>query len=176
MGLGRLTPEKGFDLLIEAFARIAPAWPMARLVIWGEGDERARLEAIRARLDLVDRVELPGATRSPERELRSATIFVLSSRLEGLPMVLLEAMAVGRPVVACDCDYGPRDIIRPGVDGLLVPPEDVPALAEAIDGLLRDDERRGTLGRRAVEVRERFAIEAISDRWDALFQEARAGR
>lgn len=172
MGLGRLTPEKGFDLLIEAFARMADSWPTARLVIWGEGDERDRLEQIRARHDLIERVALPGETRSPEQVLLSATVFVLSSRLEGLPMALLEAMALGRPVVACDCDHGPRDIVRHGIDGLLVPPENVAALADAIEELLRDDERRASLGRRAVEVRDRFAIDAIAVQWEKLFGEA----
>jgi len=176
MGLGRLTPEKGFDLLIEAFARIADSWPTARLEIWGEGDERDRLERIRASHDLVERVALPGETRSPERVLPSATVFVLSSRLEGLPMALLEAMALGRAVVACDCDHGPRDIVRHGIDGLLVPSEDVTALADAIEELLRDDERRASLARRAVEVRDRFALGAISEQWDTLFREARRDR
>lgn len=172
MGLGRLGPEKGFDLLIRAFGRIAPDWPTARLVIWGEGDERGRLEALTAGLALADRVALPGATRAPEDKLRSATVFVLSSRKEGLPMALIEAMALGRAVVACDCEHGPRDVIRNGIDGLLVPPEDVDALAAAIDGLLRDDARRADLARRAVEVRERFTIEAVSAKWQTLFRQA----
>lgn len=176
MGLGRLGPEKGFDLLIEAFARIAASWPTARLVIWGEGDERVRLEGIRASHDLVERVALPGTTSVPEDVLLSATVFVLSSRKEGLPMALIEAMALGRAVVACDCDHGPRDIIRHGVDGLLVPPEDVEALACAIDGLLGDDARRTSLARRAVEVRNRFTIEAVSAQWEMLFREAMRGR
>ena len=171
MGLGRLTPEKGFDLLIRAFARIALAWPTAHLVIWGEGDERARLERLRAECGLQNRIELPGATRYPERELRSATIFVLSSRLEGMPMTLLEAMALRRPVIACDCDHGPRDIVTQDVDGVLVPPEDVNALADEIGKLLGDADRRARLARRAVEVRDRFAIGAISAQWEMLFRE-----
>jgi glycosyltransferase involved in cell wall biosynthesis len=173
MGLGRLTPEKGYDLLIQAFARVAPSWPTARLVIWGEGHERLGLERLRDSLGLRERIALPGATRNPERELQAATIFVLSSRLEGMPMTLLEAMALGRPVIACDCDHGPRDIVTQGVDGVLVPPEDVDALAEAIDGLLRDEDRRARLGRHAVEVRDRFAIGAISAQWEQLFHEVR---
>ncbi len=173
MGLGRLTPEKGFDLLIEAFAAVAVSWPTARLVIWGEGVERVRLERLRAEHGLEDRIDLPGATQHPEHVLRSATIFVLSSRLEGMPMTLLEAMALGRPVIACDCDHGPRDIISDGIDGVLVPPEDVEALASAIDALLRDDDRRAGLARRAVEVRDRFAMGAVSGQWEDLFHEAR---
>jgi glycosyltransferase involved in cell wall biosynthesis len=172
VGMGRLGPEKGFDLLIAAFARVAPSWPTARLVIWGEGDERGALEAIVASHGLKDRVTLPGSTTSPEHELCSATIFVLSSRKEGLPMVLIEAMALGRAVVAADCEHGPRDVIRDGVDGLLVPPNDIPALAAAIDGLLRDGPRRAALARRAVDVRERFTIQAVTERWEALFSQA----
>jgi len=87
-------------------------------------------------------------------------------------MALIEAMALGRAVVACDCEHGPRDIIRNGVDGLLVPPEDVGALAGAIDGLLRDDARRASLAGRAVEVRDRFSIEAVSAKWERLFDQA----
>lgn len=172
MGLGRLGPEKGFDLLIRAFGQVAADWPAARLVIWGEGDERGALEALRAELGLQERVALPGTTRAPEDELLSATVFVLSSRKEGLPMALIEAMALGRAVVACDCDHGPRDIIRDGIDGVLVPPEDVDALAGAIDGLLRDDARRTSLARRAMEVRSRFTIEAVSAQWEDLFRRA----
>jgi glycosyltransferase involved in cell wall biosynthesis len=172
MGVGRLGPEKGFDLLIAAFARIVPSWPAARLVIWGEGDERSRLEELVRSYGVEDRVTLPGTTAAPEDELRLATVFVLSSRKEGLPMVLIEAMALGRAVVAADCEHGPRDVIRDGVDGLLVPPEDVPALAAAIDGLLRDGPRRAALAGRAVEVRERFTIGAVAARWEALFRQA----
>lgn len=172
MGLGRLGPEKGFDLLIRAFALIADAWPTARLVIWGEGDSRADLERIRDEHGLAERVDLPGNTDTPQDELLSATLFVLSSRKEGLPMVLIEAMAVGRAVVAYDCEHGPRDIIRDGLDGVLVPPEDVAGLATAIDALLRDDARRTDLARRAVEVRERFTMEQVAHRWETLFAEA----
>ena len=150
---------KGFDLLIEAFALIADSWPTARLVIWGEGDERGRARTDPApSIGLDERVGFPGNTTHPEDELLSATVFVLSSRKEGLPMVLIEAMAMGRAVVACDCDHGPRDIIRDGVDGVLVPPEDAGALAGAIDGLLRDEAWRTSLAGRAVEVR-------ASSRW-----------
>lgn len=176
LGLGRLTPEKGFDLLIEAFAVIAPSWPTTSLVIWGEGAERPRLERLRSDHGLDERVELPGATRHPEQALRTATIFVLSSRLEGMPMTLLEAMAIGRPVIACNCDHGPRDIITDGTDGVLVPPEDVSALAAAMDGLLRDPDRRAKLAHRATEVRNRFAIGKISNQWKDLFHEARLRR
>jgi glycosyltransferase involved in cell wall biosynthesis len=176
MGVGRLGPEKGFDMLMDAFAIIAPIWPTARLIIWGEGDGRADLERHRAARGLDERVAFPGNTSSPERELRTATLFVLSSRKEGLPMVLIEAMAIGCAAIAFDCEHGPRDIIRDGVDGMLVPPNDVPALAEAMDGLLRDDARRAAFSERAVEVRDRFSMDAVTKRWETLFDEARRHR
>lgn len=171
LSLGRLAPEKGFDVLIQAFARIAGAWPTAKLVIWGEGEERGPLELLRRDAGLDDRVDLPGATTDPARELLTATIFVLPSRLEGLPMTLLEAMAMGRPVIASDCDFGPRDVVRDGIDGLLVPPEDPVAMATAIDALLRDPDKRRSLGERSLDVRQRFAMSAISQQWDELFDE-----
>jgi glycosyltransferase involved in cell wall biosynthesis len=146
------------------------------LVIWGEGDERDRLERLRSEMGLAGLVDLPGNTNAPEAELLSATIFVLSSRKEGLPMVLIEAMALGRPAIAFDCDHGPRDIIHDGVDGLLVPPEDTEGLVAAIDRLLRDDALRVSLSRRAIEVRDRFTIEAVTAKWEALFQEAMRDR
>ncbi len=172
MGLGRLGPEKGFDVLIRAFARISPRWPRARLVIWGEGDERAALETLCRDEGVADRVALPGTTRTPEQELLAATLFVLSSYKEGLPMALIEAMALGRAVIASDCEHGPRDIIRDGIDGLLVTPGDVDALADAMDSLLGDEARREGLAERAVEVRERFSIETVSAKWEALFRQA----
>ena len=175
MGLGRLGPEKGFDVLIRAFARIAISRPGARLVIWGEGDERAALEDLCRREGVADQVALPGTTRAPEEELLAATLFVLSSRKEGLPMALIEAMALGCAVIASDCEHGPADVIQHGVDGLLVPPDDVDALAAAMQELLDDDARRLALAERAAGVRERFTIEAVSARWEALFREAMHG-
>ncbi len=176
LGLGRLGPEKGFDVLMEAFARIAPQHPAVKVVIWGEGDSRPDLERRRQELGLVDRVELPGNTAEPERELASASIFVLSSRKEGLPMALIEAMAMGRPSIAFDCEHGPRDIITDGVDGILLPPGDMEGLAAAMDRLLSDDALRTELGRRAVAVRERYTIEAVTARWEALFAAAMSAR
>jgi glycosyltransferase involved in cell wall biosynthesis len=113
-------------------------------------------------------VTLAGATRQPAAALARSEIFVLSSRIEGFPNVLIEAMALGRPVVAFDCTFGPAEIVRDGVDGLLVPVGDVDALAAAIVRLLGEPDTRAALGRRAVEVRERFALPAILDRWTGL--------
>ncbi len=168
VALGRLVPAKGFDLLLRAFATVLAAEPSARLEIWGEGPDRRRLEGLRRELGIADAVELPGETRSPATALARGCVFVLASRHEGFPNVLLEAMAQGIAVVAFDCRHGPAEIIRDGVDGTLVAAGDVTALAAAILELLTDPARRVRLGSRAVEVRDRFALERIGPMWDAL--------
>ncbi len=170
VAVGRLVPEKGFDLLLEAFARVAPEHPNWRLVIWGEGPLRRDLEAQRDRLGLRSRVSLPGRTQALFRELRRADLFVMSSRREGLPMALGEAMACGLPAVSFDCRSGPREIIRPGVDGLLVPPGDIEGLAAALSALMGDDAERQRMAQRAPEVLERFSAERVLDRWEELLE------
>jgi GalNAc-alpha-(1->4)-GalNAc-alpha-(1->3)-diNAcBac-PP-undecaprenol alpha-1,4-N-acetyl-D-galactosaminyltransferase len=174
VALGRFVPEKGFDMLIEAFAKVAATRPTARLVIWGDGPERGALEARRHVLELDEAVAMPGTTRTPEHAFRHASLFVLSSRVEGFPNGLLEAMSHGVPAVAFDCRHGPAEIVRDGTDGVLVPADDVDALAAAIGTLLDDDERRTEMGRRATEVRERFSFERIGPLWDGLIADVLA--
>jgi GalNAc-alpha-(1->4)-GalNAc-alpha-(1->3)-diNAcBac-PP-undecaprenol alpha-1,4-N-acetyl-D-galactosaminyltransferase len=176
VALGRLSREKGFDLLIEAFARVAAGWPEWSLEIWGEGSERAALESLVTTKGLQNRVRLPGRTPSPQDVLGGAGLFVLASRVEGFPNALCEAMAAGVPVLAADCPSGPRDIVRDGVDGVLVPAGDSSALAEGMGRLLADATLRARLARRAPEIVERFAAEKIMGLWDGVLSEARAGR
>ena len=168
VGMGRLNREKGFDLLIRAFAHISPWYPDWTLQIFGDGPQRAELEHLADSLGVRDRVQLAGWTDQPETALLGAGAFVLASRYEGFPNALLEAMACGLPCVATACDSGPTEIIRDGVDGVLVPPEDVDALAEALRLLVSDDARRTRLGRRATEVTSRFSREAFFARWDTV--------
>lgn len=172
VGMGRLTHQKGFDLLLEAFARAARERPDWSLVILGQGPEREPLEALAGRLDVADRVRLPGHVRSPWERLETVDLFVLSSRYEGFPNVLLEAMARGIACVSFDCPTGPSEIVRHGEDGLLVPDGDVGALAAAMARLMGDPETRRGLGRRARSVVDRFAVDRVLDRWEEVLASA----
>jgi len=172
VAVGRLVHQKGFDLLLQAFARIAPTHPEWRLTIWGEGEQRAPLDALCARLGLAERVQLPGLTARPGQWVEEADIFVLSSRYESFGNVITEAMVAGLPVIAFDCPWGPGDILQDGEDGLLVPPKDVDALAAAMHRLIVDADLRQRLGEAAAHNVQRFARDAIIAQWDTLVTEA----
>lgn len=175
VAMGRMGPEKGFDLLLRAFARCAERHPEWSLRVVGDGTERERLRTLAYDLGIERKVRLCPVTKEPEKALRESDIFVLPSRYEGFPNVLLEAMACGLPVISFDCPSGPREIIRDGIDGILVPAEDIEALASAIERLMETEEERRRLAARAIEVRERFEISRVLGMWMSVLDEA-AGR
>jgi glycosyltransferase involved in cell wall biosynthesis len=165
---GRLTRQKGFDLLIEAFSMAAGDKPEWSLVILGEGEERRSLEDLADSLPVRDRVILPGRIRNIGQVMERSDMFVLSSRYEGFPNVLLEAMASGLPVIATDCPFGPAEIVRQNIDGMLVPNQDTETLAHAMRYLMENEEVRGRLASRSREVLDRFGREPIMYQWDIL--------
>lgn len=168
--VGRLTHQKGFDLLLEAFAKISSKHGDWTLRIWGEGADRTALEAQRDKLGLTGRAELPGVTDRPGQWIETADAFVLSSRFEGWGLVLGEAMAAGLPSISFACDFGPEDMITDGDDGLLVAPDDVDALASGLDRLLSDAALREKLGARARETTKRFKPSAIGRQWTDMIE------
>lgn len=135
LGVGRLNVQKDFSTLIRAFALVRQHLP-ARLMILGEGEERSQLEALSDHLGLTAEVALPGFVSNPYVFMSKAALFVLSSAYEGLPTVLIEAMAVGTPVVSTDCPSGPKEILESGKYGSLVPVGNVEALAKAMKIML----------------------------------------
>ncbi|MEV1008749.1 glycosyltransferase family 4 protein [Streptomyces sp. NPDC049881] len=173
---GRLRPQKGFDLLIPAFAEAAAGFPDWQLRIYGEGDRRKQLRKLIEEHHLYNQVFLMGRTDQLDEELAKASFYVLSSRAEGLPMVMIEAMAHAVPVVSFDCPTGPADVLTHGTDGLLVPPGDVGGLAGAMRRLMADEALRARMGDAALATVQGYAPEVIGRRWQDLFEELLAGR
>jgi glycosyltransferase involved in cell wall biosynthesis len=169
VAMGRLIRVKGFDRLLSAFAKLAQKHPDWQLVILGHGELRSDLEHLIQRLSLTGRVRLKGFVSDPFVIFKNSEFFVMSSRSEGFPYALLEAMSCGLPAVAMECTSGVREIIRDGIDGILVPDGDVEALAAAMGRLMGDMTERKRLAARAPEVLERFGLEKIIDQWETLF-------
>jgi glycosyltransferase involved in cell wall biosynthesis len=172
--VGRLVSSKGFDVLLSAFSLVKRQHPAWRLVISGEGPQRALLESQVSELGLDSSVSLSGRTSNVNSVLAEAAVFVLSSRYEGFPNALLEAMASGCACVATDCDSGPSDLLQNGDVGLLVPVDDPNALAEAMMRLMANPTYRSQLGDAARVSTGRFALTRILQEWDAVFDAARS--
>jgi glycosyltransferase involved in cell wall biosynthesis len=170
LAAGRLTPQKGFDRLLRAWAHVAPERPEWRLRICGDGPQHKALRKLVGELGIADRVDLAGRSDDLGADMAAASLFVLSSRFEGLPMVLLEAMSRGLPVVGFDCPTGPREVISDGTDGILVRNGDEPGLARAIASVTADPDARRRLGAAAAAKASEFSLEAILPRWHELLR------
>ena len=167
-GLGRLVPVKGFDLLVEALPRLAAEVPSARVLLVGDGPERAALEARARALGVAARLHVTGATPEVAAHLAAADVLAAPSRNEGMGRALVEAMALGLPVVATAVGGIPA-VVEDGGCGRLVPPGDADALAAALAGLGRDARLRETLGRAAVVRAEAFSSEVALARMRAVY-------
>jgi glycosyltransferase involved in cell wall biosynthesis len=164
----RLNDQKDFGTLIDAFSR-TNSLPDAKLIIVGDGPERVAIEHLVERFGLTDRVIFAGYQPNPFPWIRSADIFVLSSHYEGFGNVIVEAFALGIPVVASDCRYGPAEIVESGVSGLLFEPGDASCLAAYLDELLTNASRRQQMGFAAVNRSEYFSQERMAEQYAQLF-------
>lgn len=176
LAVGRHVRQKGLDLLLAAWPAVVAEVPRARLVIVGEGPLTPALQAQAQALGIADAVDWRGSTREIEALYRSAAVFALPSRYEGLPLALLEAQALGLPAVAFDCPTGPRDVLgNDGTAGVLVPSGDVAGFARALVELLNDPERRRRMALAGMErSRALFSPERHFARWTALLAEVAA--
>jgi len=167
VAVGRLVRLKGFDVLIRAFARL-PARLGAQLLIIGDGEERPALEDLVEELGVSDRVAMPGAQNNPWTHMARASVVALSSRTEAFPSVIGEALALGRPVVATRCSQGVTEYLEDGRCGLLVPPDDVEAMAEALERLLSDGELCNRLARQGLRRIESFELPLAVRRYERV--------
>lgn len=174
---GRLSRSKGFDVLVDAWVHVAREHPEWRLEIWGDGDLREDLERQVHDRRLDGLVLLKGFSTQLQQELARAAAFVLSSRLEGYPRVLTEAMVCGLPVISTDCRSGPREMVAHDIEGLLVPNEDAVALGAAINDLIeRGPQARRLLGEAARTRALQLSQPVVARKWERLFSDLAAGR
>lgn len=171
LAVGRLSSEKNCAVLLDVFSRLSANHPGWDLVFIGEGPERQAMESKVKAFGLNGRVFLPGRAGNVGEWYERSNIYVMTSRFEGFPNSLVEAMAHGLPAVSFDCDTGPRDIIRHEIDGLLIPPGDLNELTAALGRLMGDDFLRKEYAARATDVRHRFSMERIAEMWEKLFME-----
>ena len=158
--------------MIEAFAEVHQRHPEYRLVIYGEGPERKLLEELVKRLGLQELCQLPGATNEVLEKIYSVSLFVLPSDFEGMPNALMEAMSLGLPCISTDCPCGgPRELIRDGENGLLVPVGDKAALVTAMEKLINDRDMALRMSKKALEIRNTHSMDAICKRWLEFFRD-----
>lgn len=166
--IGRMSPEKGVDKLLDAFARCAPRLDGWRLQLVGDGEQRAALEQLATSHGIAERVDFLGWQQQLSEVHSRTEVFVLPSDYEGFPNALIECMAQGIPSISFDCPSGPRAIIQHDRNGLLVPPGDVEQLAESIVSLAQDPDRIRRLSQAAAAVRTRYGREAVLAAWDNI--------
>lgn len=170
ISVGRLDKQKGYDILIDVWNKISKKYPEWTLEIYGDGPEKEKLQDKINKLKLQETFILRGATTNIQEKYLESSIYVMSSRYEGMPMVLLEAMECGLPVVSFDCPCGPKDIIKDNQDGYLVKFGDIEGMVEKIEILIKDEEKRKIFGKRAKENIQRFSQDKIMQQWKELFE------
>lgn len=174
VAIGRFTYQKGFERLIEAWNMICRQHPEWHLDIVGEGEDQLRLQNLIENYGIGDSITLCPPSNNIEDIYNNASIIALSSRYEGLPMILLEAQAYGLPIVAFDCKCGPADVITNGKDGYLVAEGDCYALSQRLSEVMEKESLRLQMGKEARKNSSRYSEENIMRKWNTLFQELNA--
>ncbi|MFF3146678.1 glycosyltransferase, partial [Streptomyces sp. NPDC057927] len=169
VSVGRLSDQKGIDMLLDTWAEVAPRHPDWTLRIFGSGEDEEILKKQCTALGLDDSVEWMGRTGDVPGALRGGSVFVLSSRGEGFPLALMEAMATALPCAAFDCAPGVHEIIEDGVDGLLAALGNTGELARRLDTLMSDKDLRDRMGEAARVNIQRYTTDEIVRRWEDLF-------
>ena len=171
VAVGRYDFQKNFSKLLQLWARIAPQFPEWTLEIYGDGDQRCQLEQEVKELGISSSVTLAQPTHKVKEVYLSASIYAMTSRYEGLPMVLIEAQQMGLPIVSFACPCGPRDVIHDGEDGFLIPMGEDDIFLKALSTLMASEEKRVYMGQRAREASARYEVDAVMNKWLTLFSE-----
>ncbi|GAB3963365.1 hypothetical protein GCM10029978_020900 [Actinoallomurus acanthiterrae] len=173
---GRMAKVKHYERLITAFAKVSTTHPDWTLRLYGSGPEQDKLRAVAAQHNLGDNVAFMGRTSDIYTAFAEASVLALSSSFEGFGMTIIEAFACGVPAVSFDCPHGPREIITHGRTGLLVPPADTDALADALGELIDDPAKRRAMGAAAHQAAARYDVTTIAWQWENLLTELLANR
>ena len=172
---GRLVPRKGFRRLVNAFAPVAAAHPDWQLHIYGLGQQKDDLDALIRRLGLESRVALKGYTHSVPEVMRNASVYAMGSHSEGFPLVLIEALSVGLPLIAFDCPRGPGEVIRHDQNGLLIPNGQQEDYTQGLLELVEDVDLRRRMGKQALQDAESYTIDAIATDWQEFLHRLGVG-
>lgn len=171
LAIGRLSYQKGFDRLILAWSIIAKQCPGWKLNIYGSGEQQQLLENLIKSLNCTDSISIFPPTPKIGEIYKNTSLLALSSHFEGFPMVILEGMSCGVPIVSFDCQCGPKDIIINDYNGKLIKNGDIEAFAESLKELINDDDKRKRMGENAYKTSQAYAIDVIMKAWDKLFNE-----
>lgn len=169
IAVGRLSAQKGFDMLISVWYKVIEKHPNWKLNIFGSGEDKKKLIQQIESLNLNNNIQILSPTPNIQEEYLNSSIFLFSSRYEGFGLVLVEAMSCGLPVVAFSCPCGPKDIITDNINGYLVPNGNINEMADKICKLIENKELRNDMGIKAIENSYRFSQEVIMEQWNTLF-------
>lgn len=175
ISVGRYSEQKGYDLLIEAWGRIAKNYPDWRIDIYGNGEQEEVLQELIAKYHVADSFKLNPPTQNIKDKYTESSIYVMSSRFEGFGLVLIEAMACGLPCISFDCPHGPADIIKNGENGILVENGNIEQLAKAIEYLINNEEERIRMGQQAQKMVQKYSPDSIMKMWVDLFKKLKNG-